>query len=109
VPGNNVTDGTRVVKDLCRGGANTTWTLTPDGRIKGLAEKCLTLASDGYLELRTCGTGEQRFTLRGALLQIGQNFGEIKCLTRHPGSPWRSSVFVRNCDFSADQRWDIVP
>lgn len=68
-PAGRTTDGTRLEIWACTGGSNQSWTVAPDGTLRGYG-KCLTAAGSGNgaaVTLKTCdGSGSQRW-------QVGTN------------------------------------
>jgi len=104
-------DRTKVVAHPCHGGKNQKWH-PRDGQIVldwWYPLACLTLSANRYdygtLEIRPCTMRlpEQRFKLPGAQIRGDAN----KCLTTQANPQDWQDVFVRTCDSSREQRWDI--
>jgi O-glycosyl hydrolase len=106
VPAASQANGTAVALWDCHGGANQSWTATPDKRLTVYGSKCLEVGADGTTaQINDCtGTGAQQWTVNadGSVVNLGSG----KCLdaSGHGTAPG-TAVVTWGCNGGVNQKW----
>ena len=111
VPGGSQTNGTQITLYDCNGGANQSWTLTPQGQLQVYGSKCLDVKDAGTadgtaVQIWDCNNGgNQQWTVNadGSIV----NTGSGKCLDATSlGTANNTPLEIWTCNNGDNQQWD---